>query len=261
MSEPSSKRIKTVEKKSSGSIEKKLIATEQKLHELQSFTTELIANKSKETKTLNPLVDPLINIEILLLRKKISDLEAINAKLSLNHTNNNSLVLSTLTDKNQKFLINKIEQQHQIIEQKDNEIEELQVLNNEIKKNSGETIIRGYLRQIDLKDKYISKLINDVGENKSIILELQKKTEVLAEQNFILQVQVNRNQEQQHLIINDNIVANIDNSVAIDSALDNILNSTNLTTNTSVIVNDDSPLLIHSDNENDGSPMLASEDN
>jgi hypothetical protein len=258
MNEQSIKRMKINDKKPLGSIEKKLILSEHKLHELQSFTSELIANKSKETKTLNTLVDPLINIEILLLRKKILDLENINTKLSLNTNNdNNASLLSTLTDKNQAFLINKIEQQNILNITQDNEIKSLQLLNDEIKKSSGEVVIRGYLRQIDLKDKYISKLSNDISENKSTILDLQKQTETLSEQNFMLQLQVNRNQEQHNQVINNdkNVVSNnIDNSIAIDNALDNILNS-----KTTVV--DDSPLLVHSDNESDGSPMLTSEDN
>ena len=82
----SSKKRKSDEKSSSSStdgrtqdnvFEKKLITAEKSIHTLQTLASEMIFKTLGEDQSLTTLVDPLVNLEVALLRKRILDMKEV----------------------------------------------------------------------------------------------------------------------------------------------------------------------------------------
>lgn len=139
---------------------------EQKLHELQTFTYDLLVknNGRKEgtVRSTRAFADPLLNTEIRLLRQREGELSQRVADLE------KSKHVPTHAD----------------------EMRRLHVENDELRRQLGELGLQTRLQQLDAKDRALERLVLALAEAKREAAELEKQNNALSTQVFLLQKQL-----------------------------------------------------------------------
>lgn len=139
---------------------------EQKLHELQTFTYDLLVknNGRKEgtVRSTRAFADPLLNTEIRLLRQREGELSQRVADLE------KSKHVPTHAD----------------------EMRRLHAENDEMRRQLGDLGLQTRLQQLDAKDRALERLVLALAEAKREAAELERQKEALATQVFLLQRQL-----------------------------------------------------------------------
>jgi len=166
----------------SSRTEHRLALTEAKLHELQSFTHDLLiknnANKEGTMRSTRAFADPLLNMEIHLLKQR--EEEAL-AKLAEAESSSSGSSSSSGNKKQHQ------QQQHHhpsLLSKLKADNEEMflasQDLNNQV---------RAKANQADKKDEDIAQLKRALAEARGVIRQLEEDKEALATQVFVLEQQ------------------------------------------------------------------------
>jgi len=168
----SSKKRKSDEKSSSSSsdgrthdnvFEKKLITAEKSIHTLQTLASEMIFKTLGEDQSLTTLVDPLVNLEVALLRKRILDMKEV-----LVHC-----------------------EEGKKIKLKNGDI--LHILQNEnenLKKIASDSAIQKNTFQIDANNKKIQELTQALAEAQAWNDKIEQENELLRTENLFLKKQL-----------------------------------------------------------------------
>jgi len=146
-------------------IERKLMIAEKSIHTLQTLVSELIFKTLGEDQSLTTLVDPLINLEVELLRKRLLDMKEI-------------LVFS---EEGRKTKI-----------KKSDILQTLQNENDDLKNIVDDVAIQKYMFQIDAKDKQISELTQSLVEAQAWNDKIEQENEQLRTENLFLKQQLNK---------------------------------------------------------------------
>ena len=160
----------------SGKGDTRVTLIEQKLHELQTFTYDLLVknNGRKEgtVRSTRAFADPLLNTEIKLLRQRETDLTHRVAELEWSLRSAN------------------LGPQHETASA--DEMRRLRLEGEELRAQLGDMTAQTRLQQLDLKDKVIEKLTRALAESKREVAEGEKAREALTAQVFLLQRQVQK---------------------------------------------------------------------
>jgi hypothetical protein len=141
------------------SIEKKLIAAEKSIHTLQTLTSEMIFKTLGEDQSLTSLVDPLVNLEVALLRKRLLDMKETLA----------------FSEEGRKIKL------------KNGDI--LQILqheNDNLKKVASDAAIQKYSFQIEANNKKINELTQALAEAQAWNDKIEQENEQLRTENLFL---------------------------------------------------------------------------
>lgn len=153
-------------------VDYRLSILEQRIHELQTFSFDLInsADSHKLTAVGNVYSDPLINLEIAVLRQKedILTKRVLQLQLELGKYQHSTSFPSILTT---------------------GEIDE--------KKKKSELSMDNIHKQLELKDSVIAELIRKLQEERLLTSELQAENDNLLSQIFLMQQAKQQQQQQQ----------------------------------------------------------------
>lgn len=147
-------------------LEKKLMIAEKSIHALQTLVSELIFKTLGEDQSLTTLVDPLVNLEVELLRKRLLDMKE-------------TLVL---TEEGRKTKLKKSD----ILQRLQNE-------NDNLKRIVDDLAIQKYMFQIDAKDKQINELSQSLAEAQAWNDKIEQENEQLRAENLFLKQHQNKN--------------------------------------------------------------------
>jgi hypothetical protein len=188
---------------------KKLIQTEHQLGKLQSLLFDLLSSlkNSADSDSLVTLVDPLVNIEIAILRKQLQEqknlLDAANLSSSCSSSSSSSTSSSSFSSrKPSRFsesggaeslplhqeLFQK--QMHdKVVRNLKDKIAGLEAENDLLQKKAGEAGIQQYLWTIDQRNMRIAEIGKELVIANATIDDLRHHNELLSQQIFSLQAQ------------------------------------------------------------------------
>ena len=165
----SSKKRKSDEKSSSdvriqddNLFEKKLLIAEKSIHTLQTLASEMIFKTIGEDQSLTTLVDPIVNLEVALLRKRLLDMKEVlvhseeGRKMKLK----NGDILQTLQNENEN-----------------------------LKKIAGDAAIQKNTFQIESANKKIQELTLALSEAQTWNDKIEQENELLRTENLFLKKQ------------------------------------------------------------------------
>lgn len=192
-----------------GADRKKLIQAEHQLGKLQSFLFELLSSlkNSADSDSLVTLVDPLVNIEIAILRKRVKELKALLDTTAATSSSSSSKKGSRFSDGVTETL-----PLHQELFQKQihdkavkslkEKIADLEAENARLQKIAGDASIQQYQWTIDQRNNRIAVLGRELSLANATIEELRNQNEQLSQQLFATQAQLQHSNNNSNNIYN-----------------------------------------------------------